>query len=52
MELGMVMDKEERNFLKGHVQGQGQLSRSKTIKSYKQRTDQKISMKLGTVMDK
>jgi hypothetical protein len=51
MKLGMVMDKEERNLLEGHVQGQSQLSRSKTLNFNKQRMDSYFLMKFSTVIE-
>jgi hypothetical protein len=45
------MDKKEGIFSKGHVQGQGQLSRSKTLNSNKQRTDCYFVMKITTVIE-
>jgi hypothetical protein len=46
------MDKEERNFLKGHFKGQDQVSRSKTLNFNKQRMDCYFLIKLATEIDK
>jgi hypothetical protein len=43
--------KKREIFSKGHVQGQGQFSRSKTLNSNKKRTDGYFVIKLTTVIE-